>query len=568
MADIDLPLWSIPPNWSSPVLERLLWLTNVFQSRSAAVQTRSVRLSPRREFEYQINPMGAVRSYFDQWIHRISDEKCLLPLWHDKSRLTATVEDGDSRLDFDTRWTEFLPGSLALLYADPLTFEVVEIDTMDDDGLDLADPLANDWPAKTIVYPLRRAWLDPEVKAVAKTSRVGAATVGFMLDGANDFDTEEEVLPIYGEYPLMLLEPNRRDDLEVQYSRFIEELDGQIGLIRRFDEVGRSFQTQFYNWTARGRQEHWELRQTLYRLEGRKKAFWMPSFNEDMTLARDLASGSNRLSIRKIGYTMLGGAIAGRERAVIYDDAGTPHVVTINGTSVALGPGEERLNLTANAGFEAAAGRTAQFLSPMRLENDDIEIVHHTDTMGIAEVGVACKSFNDTRVVTGPFIDPMPEAEMDEEGCGGALPPEPGLSDKWRVVFTTVGEDEFNHYMLIPRMEFRTIYGGETVCTGGNAFASAYTPLNNGTATDAFDDTFGGNSGWYLDPATPGSYLGYEFPERMRIKEFYILPYTWAFSQPRHMEMQAWIDGEWVLQWEADFEPADFPITGQVFSKP
>lgn len=418
MADIDLPLWSFPPNWADGVTERLSWYTDILTSRSGTEQRQAKRLSPRREFEFRINPTRNVRSYFDQWMHRISNEKCLLPLWHDISKLTAAADVDGDELIFATQYTEFVEGGLAMLYADPFTHEVVEIASITSSRLNLATPLTRAWPKGCTVYPLRRAWMDPEVRVAALTSRVGQATLGFLIDGANDYPAGVEPLPLFDGYPLVFLEPNRREDLETQFTRSMEEVDNTIGLIRRYDEVGRSFQTQFYNWTARGKEQHHLLRQAFYRLKGRQKAFWMPSFNDDVFLSRPLVAGENRLSIEQIGYTALGGAVEGRNRIMIYDDTGTPRVVTINGTSVGLGEGEERLNLVANSTFNAAAGRAGSFVNIMRLDNDVIEIQHHTDSMGVCEVGAACKSFANDRTNVGPFIGPDGAAVKNSAPCG------------------------------------------------------------------------------------------------------------------------------------------------------
>lgn len=420
MADIDLPVWTIPPNWSTPVTERLEWLTDVLMSRSLAEQRRAIRLTPRRYFEFVINPVDAVRSYMDQWAHRISDERMLLPLWHDKGKLTEVALTTESRLELDTRWREFVEDGLALLYYNPFTYEVVEISGIDDDGLDLATGLADDWPEGTSVYPLRRAYMDPEINLSAITSRVGESTLEFMVDDENPYDTGAEPLTIHDGYPVVLLEPNRMDNLDQQFGRIMEELDLSIGRIRRYDENARSYQTQFYNWQAKGREAHHELRQTLYRLKGRQKGVWLPSFNEDIVLASNLTAGQNQAIIRKIGYHQLGGVIAGRDRVMIRDDTGTQRVVQING-SANVSATTERLDLTAVAGFVASAGRPGSFLSLVRLDQDTVEITHHTDSAGVSEASVAFRSFSQARTVPAILAAPVPVGEMSDEPCGAAV---------------------------------------------------------------------------------------------------------------------------------------------------
>lgn len=422
MADIDLPLWSVPPNWRTPVTERLEWLTDVMGSRSGAEQRRSIRLSPRRFFEYLINPVGAVRSFADQWFHRIADAQCLLPLWHDKARTTSVTLDTANRVDVATAYREFAVGGLAVLYSGPFTHALVEISAIDANGLDIANTVAGDWPAGSAIYPVRRAYMDPEVKFSALTGRVGESTLAFMIDGTNDYDLGTPDDWLIGGYPVIDIAPNRMDDLEAQYTRIMDEIDNRIGLTKRNDVGGRAFQTQFYNWQAKGLQEHHELRQLLYRLNGRQKAVWMPSFNEDVTLARPLLSASSALDVEAFGYTALGGVVPGRDRLHFRTDS-DHYSVEIEDTDTPLAAGEERLLLTAAAGFALPAGQTGSFMGLVRLEQDAVEITHHTDAEGVCEVSAAFKSFAPIRTPPTVLIQPLLVGTENSDPCG--LPPPP-----------------------------------------------------------------------------------------------------------------------------------------------
>lgn len=418
MADIDLPVWSVPPNWINGVTERLEWLSNVHRSKVGSEQRTGVRETPRRFFEFRINPIGGVRSYVDLWLHNQGESECLLPVWHDKAKLSANAADAATRIEFDTTFREYQVGGMAIIFKGAFTFEVVEIDAIDDDGLDLAAPLADPWPHGATVYPIVKCYLDPEVSSDALTSRVGETQMAFQVNQDNHYDPGDETLTIYAGYPLIQVEPNRMDALTTQYARIMETLDEQIGLIARYDSAGRAFPTQFYNWQAKGRQQHHELRQLFYRLHGQQKAVWMPTFNDDIILARDLTAISNRLSVLQIGYALTGGAQPGRNRVMIRGDDGANHVLQISGTTAALGAGEERLTLPGVSGFTAPTGRPGSFLDTYRLDQDVIEIMHHTDSEGVCEVSAAFRAFADTRVITGPLLDPTPVDEMTLTECG------------------------------------------------------------------------------------------------------------------------------------------------------
>lgn len=428
MADRDLPIWTFSPNWSDTILERLEWLTDVMASNSRAEQRAAVRLTPRRVFEFKVNPVGRTRSYLELWLHKLGAAECLLPLWHDRGRLSAPIASGVTRVPVDTTYREFEEGGLALLLTDAFTWELLEIESLDDTGLDVASETLNAWGKGVSVYPLRVMTLDAEVTSSALTTRVGEAKFTFTSNRANPLTVSAEPLPVYDGLPVITLPPNRMSALEAQYSRAMEELDTGIGRRRRYDENGRAFSKQFYNWRAKGRQQHAALRETLYRLSGRRKAVWMPTFNEDVTLTANVGPTSGSFYIEKIGYKYTGSVqpIEGKRDIMIRDDGGTPRYARVNSIGPDPAIGQERLILSANAGFTATAGRTGSFMSTVRLDQDVIEITHHTDSDGLCECSAAFVAFSNTRSVTGPLILPTPSLDESLTACGTPEPDRDG----------------------------------------------------------------------------------------------------------------------------------------------
>lgn len=426
MSDINLPVFSFLPNWARGVTETLEWVTDVLRSDiSGHEQRRSVRLSPRRFFEATFNPTDEARSFMDLWLQRFGAQEFLLPLWHDRAKLNQAAPQGTRRLSFANTFREFETDGYALLRTGLFGYTVVLIEDQDDDGLDLAGNLNASWGVGTVIYPLRPAALDNLQAVLASITRnVARVPLSFRVTRENDYPLGAEPLPMYDGFPLVTLEPNRRDDLQTRFEQMYAESDYDIGRVYRRTEADRAFAAQFYNWQARGRQQHHELRQTLYRLAGRQKAVWMPSFNKDVVLARNLSAVSNRLDIREIGYRYLGGPIAGRDRIMLKDDTGERKILTITGTSEPLEEGEDRLNLSASAGFTASAGREGSFVDLVRMDQDRVEITHHTDSDGVCEVAAAFRSFAQGRTTAGTLVQPTPIGLQDFRACGEPAPDE------------------------------------------------------------------------------------------------------------------------------------------------
>lgn len=421
MADIDLPVFSFAPNWADGIIETLEWQTDVLSSYMGHEQRRKLRLTPRRFFEADFNPVGNARSFMSLWLQRFAEQEFLMPLWHDRAKLTSDVAIGATRVEFDNTFREHEanPG-LALIRRGDFDYEVIDVSGQDDTGLDLAAATAKEWPTGTAIYPLRPAVFDsPAQAAAALTSRVGQAGLAFRGTRSNPYVAGAEVLGVYAGYPVIVKAPNRQESLRVANARRHEDLDNQTGRVYRRDEAGRAFAQQSHDWRAVGRQQHHELRQTLYRLEGRQKAVWLPTFNEDAIVTADVATGANTITIGEIGYGFLGGPTSGRQHLFFKDATGTPQIVEVTSVaSASLEDGAEVLTLSANVAFDIDAGTPMSFVELMRLDQDAVEITHYTDTDGVCDAAAAFRAFRDGRTTAGNLIQPAVVATKTAESCG------------------------------------------------------------------------------------------------------------------------------------------------------
>lgn len=414
---LDLPVWTLRPNWREGITERLDWLTDVLSSTSGAEQRRMVRLSPRRSFEITINPTHRERSYADLFLHRMGAQEIFFPLWHDVGKLNAEAEIGSNFVSFDNTYREFVTGGYAILYKDAFTWELVEITDQDDEGITTLNPLQATWPNRATIYPVRPARLTDDSNFSALTGRVGESQLLFTLSRENDYDDEAEFDFTYAGAPVLTTPPNRRDALDQSFQRLLASMDNDTGRQRVVDIAGRSFTTQIYNWLVNGREAHHKMRQLLYWLRGRQRMLWVPTFNDDVRLARTSNAASQLLDIEKIGYGYTGGAVAGRDRVLLKGATGY-EIARVTATGAALDADEERLVLATGLTQQMTAGTYGSFVDAARLDQDSIEITHHTDSDGTCEVSCAFRTFSNTRDPSGVISHPIPFALELPNLCG------------------------------------------------------------------------------------------------------------------------------------------------------
>lgn len=422
--DIELPLWTIRPNWTEGVLERLSWLTDVIPSSYGTEQRRALRLTPRREFEMEFNPVDNARSYFELFLHRFGSEEFMLPLFHDRGKLTADIAAGTVTIPVDTVNREFVVGGMAVLLGDdPFTYDKLEVTAVAAGSINVnAGGVTRAWPKGASLYPLRRSRIEQESQASALTNRVGQGTLLFQLNQDNLIANEGAWGTLYGGHPVMLDKPNRREVVDLSFLRNSLTLDNDHGLIALGDDAGRAFTTQTHMEMIRGRAEHATFRQFLYRLRGQQGAIWVPSFNQDFVLSQPAGVADAALTIRKIGYGLTGGAISGRRHVLVNDSV----MAEITGTGAEPSATEELLTLSGAVGTALLAGTRGSFMDTCRLASDDIEIVHHTDTDGLAECNLSFRSFRDERVPPAITRHPIPAGAILQESCGTSAPEEAG----------------------------------------------------------------------------------------------------------------------------------------------
>ncbi len=424
MADIDLPVYSFRANWADGVIERLLFLTTLLKGEEGAEQRFSRRITPRREAEADFLLVGPERTFYDLWIHRLAGSEFMAPLYWDASRIPGKLTGGvTDRIDFDTRWTEFEPGSLALIQRkSALTYEVVEIDSVDDDGLDLTTAVAGTWARGSTILPLRRAILDDMGSLTHYSAQVAGVSGKLAYVTANPLipDTYDEVT--YSGYPLFLQEPNWIDNLDVNLARDLVKLDNDTGIPYLTDPTGRSNVGQAHAWLLRDRYDRYMLKSFLYARRGRAEAFWLPTFKGDLELTETLLSAATQAIVKNSGLVYTQVPTSGRDHLIFFPRGGTAIPRRITATHPGTTAETEKVDLDLSPGLDLSRGlaRKISFLDTAHFDQDEFEINHVSAT--VAEMSAAFRTFKDDRDPSGPIHYPIPAAEMGTEPCGDPGP--------------------------------------------------------------------------------------------------------------------------------------------------
>lgn len=398
-----LPAWPFEADWSDDCVETLEWLTDILRSPIGAEQRRGLRLFPRQTFEFKVVAKGVERSLFDNLLMTHGAKDWYLPLWHSVHQVEQDVAEGIEFLPCATALLEFGPGEVAYIGTDPFNYELIEVGSVTAEGLVLDIPLARSWPAGTRFHPARIARFTEQPKARRETSDLITCPVRFKTSRRYE-GADVNPLELYRSFPVLTMPPDESERLEYGYDRILEEMDNQTGIPFRHDSAGTAFANQSYRWVMEGREELTSFRSLMFSLRGRLSPLWVPTFFDDFFLAAPVDAWDDMLTVRDVGFTKAGGPRTSRRDIVIELFDGQRLYRRIN-ESILAADGTERLSLDAPLpfAFDTTAVARISFLALARLDHDNIEISHRTDTAGMSIAKATFRNAPELRIVQSGF---------------------------------------------------------------------------------------------------------------------------------------------------------------------
>lgn len=364
-------LWKTPANWSTPIIERLEWRTDVLLAYDGSEQRIALRQTPRRYFEFGfLVPTLIERQKLEAAISANGSQAWDLPLWTDSTPCTSAVSNGDVVVYADTVGRDFVAGGKALLLATNGNSLIINISTLTTTQLNLSSAVVGAWPLETAVIPLRTAYLEQSQQISRFTGSAIYGVVRFLCDDISNWSTATET--IYRDYPVLKIASNWSQDITTDYQRKMQIVDFGVGGIYRDDESSLPVFIQSHHFVLDSRQKITDFRKFLYSRRGRLNALWIPTFMPDLTF---VALSSVYLDVVNIDYTTLYNQSINRRDIRIELTNGNIYYRRIVASTVISGT-VERLTLDSVLGVSVTAADVEKisFMMFGRLDADAIEL--------------------------------------------------------------------------------------------------------------------------------------------------------------------------------------------------
>lgn len=377
-------VWPFMPDWTASVRETLAWSTEVLQASATAVSYHLARqIGPIRSFDFEALTCAQERRLLDMLLSDRGAEPWVLPIFPDQQWLSSTHDAGAAFVPCETAGYDFHAGGRALFFRGVRQWELVTIDSVEPEGLGLADALASKWGPGSRLLPVRVARLRQESRALSLTDDIARPRVSFTVDEACDWPAQ---LPgtTYLTHPVLENSRDFGDDGEVTYERLLGESGSGAGLPYMTDVAGIALRTTPHVWQLFGRPEQTAFRSMLYGLRGRQVPIWVPSWDSDLLPVASIASGSTAITVEWAGYTLFGRQQPNRRDIRIELQDGTRIYRRIADSAEA---GEnEVLTISEPLGQSVAPEAVSRisFMTLSSLASDEVQIRHETDSDGHA----------------------------------------------------------------------------------------------------------------------------------------------------------------------------------------
>lgn len=392
---------------SEKITEHIEFLTQIHTAWDGAEQRVALRGNPRRFVSYEYVGVNTRQSQYLRALTSGTQTQLLqFPLWHANTVLEKIVYDRQSivPLKKEDAWNYRDCASVLLWENDEEGGEFFDVKNVTADGvLHLKKQVSSDWRAfQTIAVPVFWGVMRQEDQYANLTSKLTSMTINveFINRGttielpaaAGPVDSSRPVFPASknasAEYlgrELFMAPPSWEEDIGCGYSRNANRLDNQTGVVRYDLKSNDTAESRSVMYRTANREEIHFLQRFFYRNKGRFKAFYAPTWVNDVELAEDASEG-NALIAKFPFYWKYYELNKRRRRLIVFFKDGTIEILQIAGFSLddTRKRGKIFLDMPIRRAMVRRQIRMISFLCLYRLADDSLTTEY--ETTGIASI--------------------------------------------------------------------------------------------------------------------------------------------------------------------------------------
>jgi len=374
-----ITLFSVAPDWNEGMEETLEYLTDVLKSYNDSEQRRGLRQLPRRAMRYRALALNARDAAgMESLVWGWQNQPFGVPWWPDSQPLTSDIGEGTFVIPVDTTDRMFSAGGLLCILQDEYTFEALSIESVAADSVTVTSPTQYAWSGGpgTRVMPIFLCRLPASVDVSKWSSEIDQIDLSFIGEAAQAAPAPSISPTQYKGLDVLEIAPNWANaPLKRTYKRSMVTIDPKIGPIEVVDKGGTALVGQEFPWWLDGHPTVTAFRAFMLLRFGQLNPFWIPTWDQDLVLANDVASTDTGINIESEFYTRFFFPTPARRFIAFIPIDGSGNVYSQITGAEDNGNGTESLVLAAATGKAFAKGSTMiSFLTLARLASDSVAI--------------------------------------------------------------------------------------------------------------------------------------------------------------------------------------------------
>lgn len=365
-------LWPFVPQ--AKFKESLEWNTNVLRSYNTE-QRIALRQAPRQSFSY---------SYIldkDEFVFARGLAKTAaglvygVPVWAELTKV-GVLASGSSVISFDTSNKDFRVGGLLMVWDGATYAEAGEILSMTPSSVTLKAPIERNY-SQALVMPLRLGRALGGFNFKRTPSQVTTAEVTFDATDNKDLSgtTSLDIFDTFDGKSVIVSPIYMVSDASEKVLMPVDVFDnGSAGIATNFIRPVLE-NTRSVTFELQNRADRWEFRKWLYGIRGKQKAFWLPSWNNDVTILSDSGGAGTTftVTIEPIGYPQWysNGPVG---LMVVLNSGGRAYARAVSAATDVNGKEVLTLDIAFTAPFLASEVREAHFMDLVRFNADKVTL--------------------------------------------------------------------------------------------------------------------------------------------------------------------------------------------------
>jgi len=275
-------LW--PLLYKRDMKETLEWKTDILTGDNGGEQRIVLRSSPRQTYRITSRVPNSYRAVIDNMLYKCRDIPWGLPFWHESTKLQSDIEIGDSIINIDTQYADYVIRGWVLVYDNIDKMSVGTIADISDTWIEIEESFDIPFTTSAVAMPVKSSILKNDPGQKFKGGRNPEISATFIL---TDLTTVQESIPseTYNDIDVEIDRPVLSEGaVNDVWERDMTVYDFGTGAMREISTWDYTRKGRAYTRLLKTREAIWAARQWLMRRRGKAVPFYQPTYQPDFIL--------------------------------------------------------------------------------------------------------------------------------------------------------------------------------------------------------------------------------------------------------------------------------------------